>query len=55
MNNMQKRFVLFLFGCIPTRLALAYLAKNIAIDYLPILGCITLIIGISFGYLFLNF
>ena len=54
MNNIQKRFVLFLFGCIPTRLALAYLAKNIAIDYLPILGYITLIIGISFGYLFLS-
>ena len=54
MNNIQKRFVLFLFGCIPTRLALTYLAKNIAIDYLPILGYITLIIGISFGYLFLS-
>ena len=54
MNNMQKRFMLFLFGCIPTRLALVYLAKNISIDYLPILGYITLIMGISFAYLFLS-
>ena len=54
MNNMQKRFLLFLFGCIPTRLALVYLAKNISIEYLPALGYITLIIGISFTYLFLT-
>ena len=54
MNNIQKRFLLFLFGCIPTRLALVYLAKNISINYLPILGYITLIIGISFAYLFLS-
>ena len=54
MNDMQKRFILFLFGCIPARLALVYSAKNIPIDYLPILGYITLIIGISFGYLFLS-
>ena len=54
MNNIQKRFLLFLFGCIPTRLAVVYLAKNISINYLPILGYITLIIGISFAYLFLS-
>ena len=54
MNNIQKSFLLFLFGCIPTRLALVYLAKNISINYLPILGYITLIIGISFAYLFLS-
>ena len=54
MNNIQKRFLLFLFGCIPARLALVYLAKNISIDYLPILGYITLIMGISFAYLFLS-
>ena len=54
MNNIQKRFLLFLFGCIPTRLALVYLAKNISINYLPILGYITLIIAISFAYLFLS-
>jgi hypothetical protein len=54
MNNMQKRFLLFLFGCVPSRLALVYLAKNISIDSLPILGYLTTIIGIGFTYLFLT-
>ena len=54
MNNTQKRFLLFLFGCIPTRLALVYLAKNIPIKFLPVLGYVTLTIGISFTYLFLS-
>jgi hypothetical protein len=54
MNNMQKRFLLFLFGCIPARLALVYLAKTISIDRLPILGYITFIIAIGFTYLFLT-
>lgn len=54
MNNIQKRFLLFLFGCIPTRLALVYLAKNIPIMYLHLLGYITLMIGLSFAYLFLS-
>lgn len=28
MNNIQKRFLLFLFGCIGLRLLLVYIAKN---------------------------
>ena len=54
MLSLNQRWLLFLFGCIPARLALVYLAKNISIDYLPILGYITLIMGISFAYLFLS-
>jgi hypothetical protein len=54
MNNIQKRFLLFLFGCIPSRLALVYLSKNISITYLPILGYLTTLIGIGFAYLFLT-
>lgn len=54
MNNIQKRFLLFLCGCIPTRLFLAYLAKIIPVNYLPVMGYITLAIGISFSYLFLT-
>jgi len=54
MNNIQKRFLLFLFGCIPTRLALAYFAKIIPIDYLPLLGYVTLIIAIGFTYIYLT-
>jgi|APFre7841882793_1041355.scaffolds.fasta_scaffold10652_3 hypothetical protein len=52
MNNIQKRFLLFLFGCIPTRLAIMYIAKIIPIQYLPILGYIALIPAIGFIYLF---
>ena len=54
MNNIQKRVLLFLFGCIPTRLALAYFAKIIPIDYLPLLGYVTLIIAIGFIYIYLT-
>jgi hypothetical protein len=54
MNNIQKRFILFLFGCIPTRLAIMYMAKIIPIQYLPILGYIALIPAIGFIYLFLT-
>ena len=54
MNNIQKRFLLFLFGCIPSRLLLVYIAKIIPLDYLPILGYITLIIAVGFTYLFLS-
>lgn len=54
MNNLQKRFLLFLFGCIPTRLALAYLAKNIPLNWLPLLGYILLIPAFGFIYLFLS-
>ena len=54
MNNMQKRFMLFLFGCIPTRLAVVYLAKHISIDYLPILGYIALIPATVFIYLYFS-
>lgn len=54
MNNMQKRFLLFLGACIPTRLAAAYLAKTIPQSYLPILGYIALLPAIGFLYLYLS-
>jgi hypothetical protein len=54
MNNIQKRFMLFLLGCIPTRLFLVYLAKNIPVNYLPVLGYISLLPAIGFIYLFLS-
>jgi len=49
---MQKRFLLFLGGCIPTRLALTATAKYIPLTYLPYLGIITLFISIGFIYLY---
>ena len=54
MNNMQKRFLLFLFGCIGTRSLLVYIAKNSNKTILAFLGYITLIPAIGFMYLFLT-
>jgi len=54
MNLIQKRFILFLFGCIVIRILFVYIAKTINIEYLPILGYIALIPSIGFIYLFLS-
>lgn len=48
MNNI----FLFLFGCIPARLALCLIAYKLDKKYLPYLGIILGLIGISFLYLF---
>jgi hypothetical protein len=42
MKPIQYRFLLFLFGCIGTRILLMYIAKTINLNYLPYLGLITL-------------
>lgn len=54
MNNIQKRFLLFLLGCIPTRLIIVYLAKNVSPLYLPILGYLALLPAIGFFYLYFS-
>lgn len=54
MNNIRKRFFLFLFFCIPSRLLLIYIAKVMPLDYLPILGYIAFIIASSFTYIYLT-
>ncbi len=54
MNNIQKRFLLFIFGCIVVRLLFVYIAKNISLQYLPILGYLALIPAIGFLYLFFS-
>lgn len=54
MNSIQKRFMLFLFGCMVIRILFVYIAKTINIEYLPILGYIALIPSIGFIYLFLS-
>ena len=48
-----KRFLVFLLGCIGTRLSLSMLAKYITTDYLPFLAIITIPISISFMYLYI--
>jgi hypothetical protein len=49
----QKRAALFLLGCIPMRLAIVYIVKNMPLDYLPYLGFVGLLVGLSFIYLFI--
>jgi hypothetical protein len=48
MNTIQKRFLLFIFVCILTRLILTFVVKKLKPIYLPIAGYIGLILGISF-------
>lgn len=52
MNAIQKRFLLFLGGCIPVRLALVWLAKHTPLIYLPYLGYLALLVAFGFLYLF---
>lgn len=51
MNTIQKRFLLFLFGCIGTRLAFALFAKNVSLTVLQYLGFIALIPVIGWAYI----
>lgn len=53
MNDLQKRFLLFLVGCIGTRVLFVYIAKHINIQYLPYLGYLALLPAIGFTYLYL--
>jgi membrane protein insertase Oxa1/YidC/SpoIIIJ len=54
MNNIQKRFLLFIFGCVVARLLFVYIAKNIKSKYLPILGYLSLIPAFGFIYIYYN-
>jgi hypothetical protein len=53
MNTIQKRFLLFLLGCIPARLFFVFIAKNVSINWLPYLGYLALLPAIGFAYIFL--
>jgi hypothetical protein len=52
MTPIQNRFLLFLGGCIPARLALTAMAKYLPLKYLPYMCLITLPIAIGFLYLY---
>lgn len=53
MNDIQKRFSMFLFGCIPARLLYTYVSKNHK-NYQTELGYVGLFIGIGFMYIYLT-
>ena len=54
MNNIQKRFLLFIFGCIGLRILFVVIAKNIDIKLLPYLGYLALIMAAGFIYIFVT-
>jgi hypothetical protein len=54
MNNMQKRFLLFLFGCIGTRSLLVYIAKQTNKTYLMFMGYLALLPAVGFFYLYFS-
>ena len=53
-ENIRKRFLLFLIGCIGTRSYIAYLAKTADQRILDIMGYIAFIISFGFIYLYLT-
>ena len=54
MNNLQKRFLLFLIGCIGVRFLFVIIAKYINTQYLKYLGYIALVPAIGFTYIYLT-
>jgi hypothetical protein len=54
MNNIQKRILLFLIGCIGVRSLFVVIAKYINTNYLPYLGYLALLPAIGFIYIFLT-
>lgn len=52
MNNITKRFLLFLIGCIVTRLLLVYIAKNVNMTLLKYMGYLLLLPAFGFFYIF---
>ena len=54
MQNIHKRILMFLIGCIGTRSLLVYIAKTTDAKYLPYLGYLALLPAIGFMYIFLT-
>ena len=54
MNTIQKRFLLFLIGCIGIRTLFVYLAKKANTTYLMYMGYLALLPAIGFIYLYLT-
>ncbi len=52
MSPIQKRFLLFLIGCIGTRTLFVYVAKTVSKTYLAYMGYIALAIGFGFLYIY---
>lgn len=53
MNPIQKRFLLFLFGCMLVRSSFVIISKNYQ-EYLPLMGKLAIIPTIGFFYIYTN-
>jgi len=53
MNNIQKRFLLFICGCILTRSLFVIIAKEY-VNFLPVMGAMAFIPAIGFLYIYLT-
>ena len=54
MNNLHKRFLLFLIGCIGIRSLFVIIAKYVNIKYLKYLGYLALLPAIGFMYIYVS-
>lgn len=54
MDTVHKRYLLFLVGCIGTRLLLAYIAKSITGELLKYMGYLLLLPAVGFIYIYLT-
>lgn len=54
MNQIQKRFLLFLIGCIGMRILFVFIAKSTSVTYLPYLGYLALLPALGFAYIYLT-
>ena len=54
MNNLHKRFLMFLIGCIGVRSLFVVIAKYINIKYLKYLGYLALLPAIGFMYVYVS-
>lgn len=52
MKPIDKRFALFLLGCIPVRLSFVFLARTLPIHYIKLLSIPALLLAIAFFILF---
>ena len=54
MNDLQKRFLMFLIGCIGVRSLFVIIAKYVNTQYLKYLGYLALLPAIGFIYIYLT-
>lgn len=54
MENTQRRVLMFLFGCMPARLGIAYLASKASLRQLRWMATVALIVAISFTIIYVG-